>query len=447
MNAFYKTQVVAALALIFCGHVFAASDVARLGRDLTPIGAEKAGNADGSIPAWNGGLTMNKNAFDLAKGYKDPYEADKPLLTITAANSASYKDKISDGQLAMLRRHPDTWKMNVYPTHRSASFPQFVYDAVKVNAEHTKLTTDGNGVSEVKVATPFPLPKSGLEVIWNHLLRYRGNAVQRTNAGANIQAGGSYTLNKNRDLYLYNRDFRDDGSTEGNMLFYYLQETLAPPRDAGVVRLIQDTVNQTVSPRQSWVYTPGQRRVRRSPTVGYDTPTAGGLMTVDDVDMFNGAPDRFTWEIVGKKEMYVPYNSYRFASRTNTYKDIIQTAHVNPDLTRYELHRVWHVRAKLKPGMRHVYSQRDFYFDEDSYQILVAESRDSRGELWRLAETYTINYYDHQIVWSAGEAQYDLISGRYTINALAQEETPVNFDVKPDLNEFTPARLRQAGVR
>ena len=203
MNAFYKTQVVAALALIFCGHVFAASDVARLGRDLTPIGAEKAGNADGSIPAWNGGLTMNKNAFDLAKGYKDPYEADKPLLTITAANSASYKDKISDGQLAMLRRHPDTWKMNVYPTRRSASFPQFVYDAVKVNAEHTKLTTDGNGVSEVKVATPFPLPKSGLEVIWNHLLRYRGNAVQRTNAGANIQAGGElYPQQKPRSLSL-----------------------------------------------------------------------------------------------------------------------------------------------------------------------------------------------------------------------------------------------------
>ncbi|KKA09927.1 hypothetical protein VP02_00825 [Pseudomonas ogarae] len=447
MNAFYKTQIVAVLALVSCSHVLAASDVERLGKDLTPLGALKAGNANGSIPAWTGGLTMTKDAFDSVKGYKNPYEAEKPLLTITAANAESYKDKISEGQLAMLRRHPNTWKMNVYPTHRSASFPQFVYDAVKVNAEHTKLTEDGNGVSEVKVATPFPVPKSGLEVLWNHLLRYRGNAVQRTNAGANIQAGGSYTLNKNRDIYLYNRDFRNDGSTEGNMLFYYLQETLAPPRDAGVVRLIQDTVNQTVAPRQSWVYTPGQRRVRRSPTVGYDTPTAGGLMTVDDVDMFNGAPDRFTWEILDKKEMYVPYNNYRFASRTNTYKDIIQTAHVNPALTRYELHRVWHVRAKLKPGMRHVYSQRDFYFDEDSYQILVAESRDSRGELWRLAETYIINYYDHQIVWTAGEGQYDLISGRYTINALAQEETPVNFDVKPDLQDFTPARLRQAGVR
>ncbi|MBO1537116.1 DUF1329 domain-containing protein [Pseudomonas sp. OA65] len=447
MNAFYKTQIVAVLALVSCSHVLAASDVERLGKDLTPLGALKAGNANGSIPAWTGGLTMTKDAFDSVKGYKNPYEAEKPLLTITAANAESYKDKISEGQLAMLRRHPNTWKMNVYPTHRSASFPQFVYDAVKVNAERTKLTEDGNGVSEVKVATPFPVPKSGLEVLWNHLLRYRGNAVQRTNAGANIQAGGSYTLNKNRDIYLYNRDFRNDGSTEGNMLFYYLQETLAPPRDAGVVRLIQDTVNQTVAPRQSWVYTPGQRRVRRSPTVGYDTPTAGGLMTVDDVDMFNGAPDRFTWEILDKKEMYVPYNNYRFASRTNTYKDIIQTDHVNPALTRYELHRVWHVRAKLKPGMRHVYSQRDFYFDEDSYQILVAESRDSRGELWRLAETYIINYYDHQIVWTAGEGQYDLISGRYTINALAQEETPVNFDVKPDLQDFTPARLRQAGVR
>lgn len=424
-----------------------ASDADRLGKDLTPVGAEMAGNPEGTIPRWEGGLAKTPDAFDETTGYRDPFAADTPLFTITAANADAHKDKLTDGQLAMLRRYANTWKVQVYPTRRSASYPEDVYEGIRWNAEHTELLESGNGITEAKMATPFPIPESGLEVLWNHLLRYRGKSVQRNNAGANVQAGGDYVINKNNDTYIYNPHYRDDGTEEGNMLFRYTQVRVAPAREAGTVSLIHDTVNQVKSPRQSWVYTPGQRRVRRAPTVSYDTPTAGGLMTIDDVDMFNGAPDRFDWELIGKKEVYVPYNSYKFASRENSYKDIIQPGHVNPKLLRYELHRVWHVRAKLKDGNLHLYSQRDFYFDEDTYQILVADSRDTRGELWRFAESYVINYYDQPLIWTAGETQHDLLSGRYTINWLAHEEPPVRFNVPVDISEFTPARLRLSGVR
>jgi hypothetical protein len=87
-----------------------AEEAARLGTTLTPIGAEKAGNADGSIPAWTGGQTTAVPGFVPGGHYPDPYADDRPLFTITAANAQQYRDKLSPGQLALLQRYP-TWKM------------------------------------------------------------------------------------------------------------------------------------------------------------------------------------------------------------------------------------------------------------------------------------------------------------------------------------------------
>ncbi|MYA89154.1 MAG: DUF1329 domain-containing protein, partial [Boseongicola sp. SB0662_bin_57] len=40
-----------------------ASQIARLGADLTPLGGERAGNASGTIPAWNGGITRPPRGY------------------------------------------------------------------------------------------------------------------------------------------------------------------------------------------------------------------------------------------------------------------------------------------------------------------------------------------------------------------------------------------------
>ena len=422
---------------------------ARLGQDLTPLGAERAGNAAGTIPAWDGGLPQSSSAYDPAQGYKDPFAADKPLFTITAANAEQYRANLSPGQLAMLKRFPSSWKLPVYPSHRSASYPQRVYDAIKANARSASLIEGGNGIAGFKLATPFPIPQSGLEVMWNHLVRYRGDSVKRHYAQAVPQAGGDYFITKIEDLFLFNPAAGDASQENGNVLFYFRQSVLAPARLAGTELLVHETVNQVKEPRLAWLYASGQRRVRRTPNVAYDSPgtASDGMRTTDNFDMFSGAPDKYDWQLVGKQELYVPYNSYKFASKTQKYADIVKPGHVNPDLLRYELHRVWHVRANLKAGMRHQYKQRDFYLDEDSYQILVVDHYDNRDKLWRVGESYTINFYDQPLVWTRGDAVYDLIGGRYVIGLIANEERADEFGIPLKPTDFTPAQLRRDSLR
>ena len=449
---FGRIALLALSALCAQPQVFAkvdADQAARLDKDLTPLGAERAGNAAGTIPAWDGGLAQSNGAIDPSQGYKDPYAADKPLFTITAANAEQYRAHLSPGQLAMLKRFPDTWKLPVYPTQRSASYSQRIYDAVKGNAQTATLIENGNGIADFKLATPFPIPQSGLEVLWNHLVRYRGDSVKRHYAQAVPQANGDYFITKIEDLFLFNQAAGDASQENGNVLFYFRQSVLAPARLAGTELLVHETVNQVKEPRLAWLYASGQRRVRRTPNVAYDSPgtASDGMRTTDNFDMFSGAPDKYDWQLVGKQELYVPYNNYRFASKANKYADIVKPGHVNPDLLRYELHRVWHVRANLKEGMRHQYKQRDFYFDEDSYQIVVVDHYDNRDKLWRVGESYTINYYDQPLLWTKGDAVYDLISGRYVIGILSNEEPAEKFSIPLKPTDFTPAQLRRDSLR
>ncbi|MDO8698211.1 MAG: DUF1329 domain-containing protein [Pseudomonas sp.] len=422
---------------------------ARLGKDLTPMGAEMAGNAAGSIPAWTGGLAQRSDALDASGSYLDPFAADKPLLSISRANLAQYRGQLSPGQAAMLERYPQSWKLQVYPSRRSASYPAKVYAAAKANASSAKLVEGGNGIADFKLATPFPIPQSALEVLWNHLARYRGDSAKRHYAQAVPQSGGAYFMTQIEDQFLFNQDAGDYSKDNGNILFYFRQSVLAPARLAGTELLVHETLNQVKEPRLSWLYASGQRRVRRAPNVAYDSPgtASEGMRTTDNFDMFSGAPDKYDWKLLGKQEMYVPYNNYRLAAKTNKYSDIVKVGHVNPELLRYELHRVWHVRATLKEGQRHQYKQRDLYFDEDSYQILVADHFDGQDKLWRLGESYTVNYYDQPLVWSKGDAVYDLMGGRYVIGILSNEEPATQFNLALKPTEFTPAQLRRDGVR
>lgn len=200
----------------------------------------------------------------------------------------------------------------------------------------------------------------------------------------------------------------------------------------------------------AWLYNSGQRRVRRAPQVAYDTPQTAseGMSTTDNYDMFNGAPDRYTWELVGKKEMYIPYNSYKLDSPDLKYGDILKPGHINQDLTRYERHRVWEVVAKLKSGERHIYATRHMYFDEDSWQLALVDHYDGRGQLWRVGEGHTQQYYHKQVPGYTAETLYDLISGRYSVFGLKNEEKQsIEFGAKAFAASYTPAALRQAGVR
>nr|WP_286948396.1 DUF1329 domain-containing protein [Pseudomonas sp. UBA6718] len=428
-----------------------ADEAAKLGTTLTPLGAEKAGNADGSIPEWTGGLPKNAGTADDRGFLSDPFASEQPLFTITAQNVDQYKDKLTPGQVAMFKRYPDSFKIPVYPTHRSATAPQSVLDDVKINATNTKLVEGGNGLENFKTAYPFPIPQNGLEAIWNQITRYRGGSVRRLVSQATPQANGSYSLVYFQDEFTFPTSLTDyDPAKPSNILFYFKQRVTAPARLAGNVLLVHETLNQVKEPRLAWLYNAGQRRVRRAPQVSYDGPgtAADGLRTSDNFDMYNGAPDRYDWKLNGKKEIYIPYNSYKLDSPKLKYADIIKAGHLNPDHTRYELHRVWHVTGTLKAGERHIYAKRDVFIDEDSWQAAVIDHYDGRGALWRVAEAHAQYYYDKQVPWYTVETLHDIISGRYLALGMKNEEKQsYDFNYKAATTDYTPAALRQAGVR
>ncbi|PIA68047.1 DUF1329 domain-containing protein [Pseudomonas sediminis] len=425
-------------------------EAAQLGSTLTPIGAEKSGNAAGTIPEWQGGLPQN--ASNIQNGFRDnPFANEKPLFIIDAKNYTQYQDKLSPGQVALFKRYPDTYKMPVYTTHRSAGVPDEVAQAIRKNAVTTTLVEGGNGIDGFKTAIPFPIPQNGLEVIWNHIARYRGKTSLRQTSQAVPQANGAYVqVDADERFALADQVTDYDPKSENNLLYFYNSRINAPARLAGNVLLVHETLNQVKEPRLAWLYNSGQRRVRRAPQVSYDGPgtASDGMRTADGLEHFNGSPDRYEWKLVGKREMYIPYNSYLIASPKFKIKDLIKPGHLNPELTRYELHRVWEVVATLKPGERHIYAKRHMFIDEDTWAISLADHYDNRDALWRVGESHLQYFYDAQVSYATPEVLYDLIAGRYIASGMINESSkPYDFTFKASKKDFLPATLRTMGIR
>lgn len=455
LNRFsFPAPVVLAMSLLLvAGQCLAGAkpdQVHRLSEDLTPMGSERAGNAAGTIPAWTGGITTPPAGYSPGDHHPDPFSDDKPLFRIDSSNYQQYADQLSVGQKAMFERYPDSYYMDIYPTRRSASFPQRSLEKTIENASTASLVGDGEGVIDAAEGFPFPFPENPYELMWNHKLKPKGTGGVRYNNQVAPTAGGEYTFVKLREelLGLYYKEGVTIADIN-NILLYFFQEVESPARLAGNILLVHETLNQIALQRQAWIYNPGQRRVRRAPNVAYDNPgtASDGLRTNDMTDMFNGAMDRFDWQTIGKKEMYVPYNSYGAHAPDVTPDDMVMPGHLNPQYFRYELHRVWVVEARLKDGMRHINSRRTYYMDEDSYQILIVDHYDGRDQLWRFSEAHCINYYDLPTFWSTIETHHDLQSGRYVAQGLDNQDPVNTFNVEMDESQFTPQALRTRGVR
>lgn len=443
------TLLAALLTSGSCLAAVPAQEVARLEHDLTPIGAERAASTDGKIPAWTGGLA--KDAGKIVDGApSDPFAGDKPIFEISSSNYQQYQANLTPGQIALLKRFPD-FRLPVYPTRRSVAVSDYVKNSAAYNAAKTELVDDGNGLENFEGAVAFPIPKNGLEVIWNHITRYRGTSFTATTDSAAPQSGGDYNVATTKQRFTLKDQVTDYKPEKGtNLLFYYSHKITAPARQAGEVFLIHETIDQVKEPRLAWIYSAGQRRVRRAPDSAYDAagPSTAGLRTADSRDMYNGAPDRYDWKLVGKKELYIPYNSYRLASPDLKYKDILLPGHISPTPTRYELHRVWEVVATLKPSARHIYSKRHFFIDEDSWTIAEVDQYDSRGELWRVGEEHAYFRYDVQVPLTAMEVFYDLQNGRYIASSMTNEQrNAYDFTYRASTSDYTPGALRSEGVR
>jgi hypothetical protein len=414
---------------------------------LTPIGAERAGNAAGTIPAWKGGITAPPADYVPGEQHIDPWAEDRALYTITAGNMADYADRLSPGQQALLQAHPDSWRMQIYPTRRSASYPEWVYQAVEDNARTATVLREGKGgVAGANVSSPFPVPASGVEAVWNHNLRWRGIRIHRSFGQAAVTRQGRYTVTLALQDFAFPYAARPDDELREkfpNLLLAIKGKVIQPGLLSGDGTLVLEPIDQTDAPRKSWSYSRNLRRILRAPYIANAFPAANtdNLRTVDEFDMFNGSPEQYDWQLKGKQELYIPYNAYRIHAQDLAVDDIVGKSHINPAHARYELHRVWVVEGTLKPGVKHIYGRRVFYIDEDSWQIAVADNYDLEGNLWRTSEAHALNYYEVPVLWSTLEVYYDLVKQRYLVSGLDNGRNPYRFSDTADPREFSPNAL------
>jgi len=445
------TRAAAALLLVCALPAAAkvpAAQAARLGLELTPIGAEQAGNAEGSLPSWT--PAPRRGALDGEYPSNPSFDAEKPLFTITKANMARHAARLTEGHKKLLSSY-DSYRMPVYPSHRVVSWPEFITRNSRDNAELCELR-DVDTPSGCKTGFPFPIPRSGAEVVWNHKVRYRGHQVRRYNNQMIVQRDGRYQLTKileEAKFYFGNPDEGVSFQGDNGLILKYLSRTTAPPRLAGTFVLLHERAGSGTEGRAAWLYSPALKRVRRAPSVCCDNPYEGtdGHQFYDQVDMFNGVLDRYDWKLVGKKEVYIPYDSNRIASPALKYARLATPLHVDPSLTRYELHRVWVVEANLRPRASHTFARRRFYVDEDSWYIVAADLYDNRGELYQFQEAHTVFAYNVQTVGGMPEVIYHFDSGRYFVTALANEDRPNDFAARFDEAHFETGTVRKISLK
>lgn len=416
----------------------------QLGKTLTAIGAEKAANKDGSIPEYTGGLVTTTNKKRKIS-FKDPFVNEKPLFSITINNMGQYENKLSEGTKALLKKYP-TYRVDVYKTHRTTTFPKWVNEATMKNAGKANTINNGNGIKNAHAFIPFPIPKTGNEAMWNHLLVFSPNTQDDTLAYT-IDANGRPVLTADFTVNL-EYPYWDTSKKSVEYFFRVMQKYKGPARRSGEALMLMEPINSSEYPRKAWQYLPGQRRVKLAPDVSHDAPepATSGATTFDDNLLFNGSMERFDWKLVGKKELYVPYNNYRMAYNS-TPEDLFKKGHINPDFVRWELHRVWVVEATLKQGKRHVYKKRVFYLDEDSWIASASDQYDARGQLYRSGFAYMTPNHEYPSPRNQPLGHYDLITGQYNLNGYVGKNGSVKFIDKLPESNWSADSLSGSGVR
>jgi len=426
-------------------------EAAELGKSLTRYGAIHAGNKDGTIPAYSGGLNTPPPGYKAGSGhYVDPFKGEKPLYSITAANMAQYADKLPEGQKHLLRKYPD-YRLDVYPTHRSSAPPAYHLDKTVENATRAELSDGGIGIKNVVAGgIPFPIPKNGHEAMWNVALTYQAPVREfRTKAYYNDQSGR--TVMTGDGLLHAESPYHDPDMPEAERNFIFRAEAIsyAPSAAAGQRVMVMDPVDASNKDRVAYLYIPAQRRAKLAPELAYDTPnpTSAGAVTMDDSVIFLGKLDRYNFKLVGKKEMLIPYNNYRFHGEKDIAK-LTKPHFINPDYLRWERHRVWVVEAELLPGKRHVYKKRVFYWDEDTWHMGMSDEYDMAGKLFRHGISVPMQMYDANHPWSESFTHYDFSSNIYVMSVLLLGEPYKIAGVrKYSSRQWAPAAMEGRGVR
>jgi hypothetical protein len=425
-------------------------EAASLGDRLTPYGAERAGDATGAIPAWTGGLESIPEGTWPKTGWADQPPGEAPILSIGPEELPAYADFLPEGQQALLRKFKD-YRILVYKTHRTAAAPQSVYDAIRRNAISAGPSEAGiaHGVVGAVGGIPFPIPTSGSEIVWNHLLAYWGAAREDRLRTYVMRAGGRLELTHRYDEVV-DFPYYYASAAAGSFGPYYFKRreiSLGPPALAGRGYIAWEPIDSADSGARIWQSVPGQHRVRQAPALSYDTPTedGAGILSYDDYYVFSGAPDRYDFRLLGKRAMFIPYNNNRFA--TLDAADIALPGHIRPEALRYELHRVWVVDATLLPGQHHLAAHRRLYFDEDTWFAVYCDAWDDEGNLWKFSHGTMFDIPELPAVILGSVVTYDIQNGGYVLSFAFNGEPEVYHPTKPHSPAtFEPATLAADGT-
>ncbi len=462
MCLFRISVIAAALFILPVGAAakMSADDVARLGQDLNPIGGIKAGSEDGLLPPWTGaviGLPDGLAWDGPGTPYPNPWPDEKPLFVITSDNMEQYRARLSPGQVAMFETYPDTFRMPVYPGHRDFAFYPKFYEKVRYNAVNSELINDDEGIKGFLGGAAFPVPSTGPEAVW--FTRTTGANETIEGEYSDIAAFPNGTKSTRRSRFLQESPYASRNNPVapdyeypklGEFGGYIMTYVTEPARDKGLITAVIEPYDYSANAREVWRYLPGSRRVRRAPTVGFDTPDGpGGLKTVDEVRGFNGSMERFEWKLLGRKEIFIPYHNYQFDTPGLSYDELLTKFHANPDYMRYELRRVWVAEGTLREGERHIYGKRRIYVDEDTGFTAITENYDGRGELWKVVLTNNIYDYGSQGYVRRAQMYHDLRAGAYIAERLINDSAPMLYDVNPVKGPgyFTPSNIRKLGKR
>ncbi len=453
--------VLGALGTQMAGAVPTPEEAAQLGKTLNGFGAIKAGNKEGTIPEWTGGICSPPADYKPKNGpagggpYIDMFASDKPLFKITAADVAKYADKLDDGTKELFRLHPQTYYMLVYPTRRPACYPNWMYENSIKNVMKPRIVGGSNpSVTGAHAQVPFPIPKTGVEVMWNALLKpeipaytiqYTNVYVDSSNHRSLIDQTWARQINHYWDNSL-------TSLPEDKPFKELVSNAMYPPAQVGLKYLRYQFLRPDLKGAPAWSYIAGQRRVRMAPETSYDgvAPTGGGTMLWDEVNGYDGNMDRYDFKLLGRKEMYIPYNT----KESNLQPLEISTPnHLDPAAIRYELHRVWVVEATLKPGERHVQKKKMFYIDEDSWYISIYYGVDHADKIHHLHYFFLTQEYDKPGIRFTGWLTYDFSKRvyahwKYTGPGAVQPMYDTLKDTQPYVSSaFTPEGIAGSGVR
>ncbi|MFT7127761.1 MAG: hypothetical protein ACI9HX_001440, partial [Pseudoalteromonas tetraodonis] len=338
---------------------------------------------------------------------------------------------LSAGHQYLLQNSPG-YKMPVYKTHRVAGYPQEIYDATLANDGVAKLV-GSDALRDASLGFPFRKPQHGAQAMWNHRVRYRGDAVHFTAANFVVRPNGVRDMSRAETWVYFNYgNLKNPVAASGDaMLLYFMSRPLAPISKVGSLVMSHDTIDTDRSARKLW-FKPVGFRLLRAPSVGYDFPdqSSDGIAYIDQIDMYNGAFDRYDWKIIGKREMVIPYNAYKLNSKDLAYAEVVEANHPNTDLMRYEIHRVWVIEASKRSGASHHFRKRRFYLDEDTWGVVMADNYNATNRLWKFQEGHSLYRHQEQATVISPQVVYDLTDMRYFISGLTNEESAVEFNTR-----------------